>query len=80
LREPSASTIGFQHQDLVQQRRGDRGDPGQRGDDGEMSNQQLNDAIAGSSANTNGVQLLDLNANLPTVIAKLNELIQAQRR
>jgi len=42
--------------------------------------QQLNDAIASTSANTNAVQLLDPNADMPTVIAKLNELINAQRR
>lgn len=60
------------------------GPEGPQGPPGEVSNQQLNDAInnaiAGTSANTNGVQLLDPNADLPTVIAKLNELIQAGRR
>jgi len=53
-----------------------------------VSAQQLNDAInavaasaaANISANTNGVQLLDPNADLPTTIAKLNELINTQRR
>ncbi|MFZ2644412.1 MAG: hypothetical protein WA117_25710 [Verrucomicrobiia bacterium] len=47
---------------------------------GEATNQQLSDAISGTSANTNAVQLLDPNVDLPTVVAKLNELIQAQRR
>lgn len=56
-----------------------------KGPPGEVSNQQVTDAInnviANTSANTNAVQLLaPPNADLPTVIEKLNELIQAQRR
>ena len=62
--------------------------PCSQGLPGDVSAQQLNDAInavaasaaANISANTNGVQLLDPNADLPTTIAKLNELINTQRR
>jgi len=47
-------------------------------------NDAINLAIAtaanNSSANTNAVQLLDPNADPPTVIAKLNEMLTAQRR
>ncbi|MFA5189951.1 MAG: hypothetical protein WC740_04445 [Verrucomicrobiia bacterium] len=50
---------------------------GPQGPPGEVSNQQLNDAInnvsVNTSANTNAVQLFDPNADLPTIIAKLNE-------
>jgi len=53
---------------------------GPAGAPGEVSNQQLADAIAGTSANTNAVQPLDPYADLPTAIAKLNELINALRR
>jgi len=56
------------------------GPAGSQGVPGEVTSQQLSDAIGGTSANTNAVQLLDPNADLPTTIAKLNELIQAQRR
>lgn len=38
------------------------------------------DALAGTSANTNAVQLLDSYADQATIIAKTNELIAAQRR
>ena len=41
---------------------------------------ELADAIAGTSANTNAVDFLDPNADLPTAIAKLNELILTMRR
>ena len=37
-------------------------------------------AIAGTSANTNAVELLASDADLPTVISKISELITAQRR
>jgi hypothetical protein len=36
--------------------------------------------VANSSANSNAVQSLDSGADLPADVAKLNELIQAQRR
>ncbi len=54
--------------------------PGPAGPPGEVSAQQLTDAIAGTSANSNAVDLLDPNADLPPVIEKINELIQAMRR
>ena len=62
------------------------------GTPGDVSSQQLTDAItdaiAGTSANTNAVQLLDTGTftdpptadNLMAVANKLNELIQAMRR
>ncbi len=67
---------------------GNDGSPGPQGPQGEVSAQQLNDAInsaigtaaASSSANTNAVQTLDTYADLPTAISKLNELINALRR
>ena len=67
---------------------GPAGGSGPQGPPGDVSNQQLNDSIntaiasviANSSANTNGVQLLDSYADQATIIAKINELIQAQRR
>jgi hypothetical protein len=37
-------------------------------------------AIAGTSNNTNAVELLSGDADLASVIAKINELINAQRR
>jgi len=36
--------------------------------------------VVGTSVNANAVQLLDSYADLPTVIATLNKLIQTQRR
>ena len=51
-----------------------------QGPPGDVSSRQLTDAIAGTNANSNGVDLLDPNADLPTVIEKINELIQALRR
>ena len=64
------------------------GAPVQQGPPGEVTAQQLTDAIAGTSANTNAVQLLDTGtftdppsaADLMAVANKLNELIQAMRR
>jgi len=53
---------------------------GPQGPPGEVSSQQLSDAIAGTSANTNAVELLAADADLPTVIAKINEMLTAQRR
>jgi hypothetical protein len=56
------------------------GPAGPQGLQGEVSAADLSFAIGGTSANTNAVQLLDSYADLPTVVAKLNELILAQRR
>ena len=56
------------------------GDPGPQGQPGDVSSQPLTDAIAGTSITTNAVDLLEPNADLPTVIAKVNELINALRR
>ena len=69
------------------------GDPGEHGTDapGEVSAQQFNDAmnnaIAGTSANSNSVGTLDLTVSDPptqsevqSVVDKLNELINALRR
>ncbi|MBI5818054.1 MAG: hypothetical protein HZA88_03635 [Verrucomicrobia bacterium] len=47
-----------------------------QGSPGEVSSQKLSDVIAGTST----IQLLDINADLPAIIAILNEMIQAQRR
>ena len=63
---------------------GPQGDPGPPG---EVTAQQLDDSIAGTSANSNGVDTLSLtlseppsSAELQVVIDKLNELILALRR
>jgi hypothetical protein len=56
------------------------GPAGSQGMPGEVANQQLSDAIAGTSANSNTVQPLDETADQAAIIAKLNELIQALRR
>jgi len=53
---------------------------GPAGAPGEVSNQQLNDAIAGTSANTNAVEFLSPDADQATIIAKINEMLAAQRR
>jgi len=53
---------------------------GPQGPPGEVSAQQLSDAIAGTSANTNAVEWLAADADLPTVVAKINELLTALRR
>ena len=66
---------------------GSDGGPGPQGQPGEVSNQQLNNAIAGTSANTNAIQLLGLTVSDPptqselqAVANKMDELIQAMRR
>jgi len=59
---------------------GPQGPAGNDGAPGEVSAQQLNDSIAGTSANSNSVQTLDENADQAAIIAKINELIQALRR
>ena len=64
------------------------GADGTPGPPGEVTAQQLTDAIAGTSANNNAVQLFDTGTftdppsayDLMAVANKLNELIQAMRR
>lgn len=56
------------------------GPAGAKGDKGEVSNQQLDDANGGTANNVNGVDLLDADPDLATVAAKLNELISAPHR
>jgi hypothetical protein len=66
---------------------GPPGEPGLRGEPGEVTLQQLNDAVAITSNNSNGVATLDLTpsdpptqAEMQQVIDKINELINALRR
>jgi len=63
---------------------GSEGAPGPQGPAGDVSAQQLadavNGAVANSSANTNAVGALDENADQAAIIAKINELINALRR
>ena len=59
---------------------GPDGPQGPQGLPGEVSAQQLADAIATTSANTNAIALLPDDADLPTMRAKINELIQALKR
>jgi hypothetical protein len=59
---------------------GPQGDQGPQGQPGEVTAQQLTDAIGGTSANSNAVQTLDETADQAAIIAKINELIQALRR
>ena len=66
---------------------GPPGEPGPQGDPGEVTLQQLNDAIATTSANSDGVSTLDLfpsdtptQAEVQDVVNKINELIEALRR
>ena len=66
---------------------GPQGEPGPQGDPGEVTLQQLNDAIATTSANSDGVSTLDLfpsdpptQAEVQDIVNKLNELIEALRR
>jgi len=63
------------------------GPQGPQGNPGEVSAQQLSDAISGTSANSNTIQLLNLTVSDPptqselqAVANKLDELIQALRR
>ncbi len=67
--------------------RGSDGANGSDGAPGEVSLQQLSDAIATTSANSNGVSTLDLfpsdpptQAEMQDVVNKINELIVALRR
>ena len=67
--------------------RGNDGSSGADGMPGEVSLQQLNDAIATTSANSDGVSTLDLfpsdtptQAEVQDVVNKINELIEALRR
>ena len=60
-----------------------RGNDGVQGPPGEVTNQQLNDAIAGTSANTNTISTLDTTFADPDMEAlrqKLNEMILNGRR
>ena len=67
---------------------GNDGAPGPQGPAGEVSNAALAAAIAGTSANTNGVSTLDTPftndpptlADIEVLRAKINEMILAQRR
>jgi len=59
---------------------GPQGEQGPVGAPGEVTAQQLSDAIGGTSANSNTVQTLEETADLATTIARLNELIGALRR
>jgi len=59
---------------------GPQGPAGNDGAPGEVSAQQLSDAIASTSANSNSVQTLDESADQAAIIAKINELIAALRR
>ena len=67
--------------------RGNDGNQGPQGPSGEVSNAALAAAIAGTSANTNGVALLGMTvsdpptqAQMQAIANKLDELIAAQRR
>jgi hypothetical protein len=58
-----------------------QGAPGEPGPPGEVTTAQLDGAIAGTSANTNGVATLDdPDPDPETLRQKLNELILAARR
>jgi len=66
---------------------GPEGAQGLQGLPGEVTSQQLNDAIAGTSANTNTIQLLGLTVSDPptqselqAIANKMDELIAALRR
>ena len=66
---------------------GPQGEAGPEGAPGEVTLQQLNDAIANTSANSDGVSTLDLfpsdpptQAEMQDVVNKINELIVALRR
>ena len=60
-----------------------RGDTGAQGAPGEVSTQQLNDGIAGTSNNTNAVATLNASHDDPVVqaiIDKVNEFLTTARR
>jgi len=60
---------------------GPQGEQGPQGDPGEVSAQQLSDAIAGTAVNPGEVETLDPGeTDIGTVVAKLNELINALKR
>jgi len=60
---------------------GDQGSQGEQGPPGEVSAQQLSDAIAGTANNPGDVETLDpTETDIGTVVAKLNELINALKR
>ena len=81
------SIIGPAGNEGPQGEKGDKGDPGDQGPPGEVSNQQLSDAIAGTANNPAGVNALGLSisdpptqSELQAVVNKLDVLIQALRR
>jgi len=66
---------------------GDQGSQGEQGPPGEVSAQQLSDAIAGTASNVNAVELMNLTVSDPptqsemqTIASKLDELINALKR
>ena len=66
---------------------GEPGPEGPQGQAGEVTLQQLSDAIANTSANSDGVSTLDLfpsdpptQAEMQDVVNKINELIEVLRR
>ncbi|MBM3860202.1 MAG: hypothetical protein FJ395_11200 [Verrucomicrobia bacterium] len=66
---------------------GGKGDTGDKGDPVEVSEQQLNDAIAGTANNPGAVDTLDISVSDPPtqsevqdILNKLNELINALKR
>jgi hypothetical protein len=62
---------------------GPQGPEGPQGPSGEVTSDQLNSAIGGTSANTNGVGTLDSSSadpDMESLRQKLNELINALRR
>jgi len=60
---------------------GPQGEQGPQGEPGEVSSQQLSDAIAGTANNPGDVETLDpTETDIGTVVAKLNELINALKR
>jgi hypothetical protein len=60
---------------------GSPGDPGPQGPMGEVSAQQLSAAIADTANNVNAIAALDPSeTDVPTIVAKLNELLNALKR
>ena len=83
---PAAVNVGFDGTNVrftFDIPRGNDGNQGQQGAPGEVSQAQLDSAISGTSANTNGVSTLDNVFGDPAseeLRNKLNELINALRR
>src|ERR1051325_1266683 len=81
--EPASVTVSFDGTSVHFQFAIPRGQEGPQGQPGEVSNQQLSDAIAGTSANTNSVGTLDSlfgDPDMETMRQKINELINTARR